>query len=73
MANEELNRALVEEKKLHNFLLKPLLLKDNADKDFILEVRAGNNTFRDSHRKRSFKRLLYLQWLYSKCKLLEYR
>lgn len=48
MANEELHQALEEEKKLQNLLLKSLLPKDDADeRDCILEVRAGNNTFRE--------------------------
>lgn len=43
MANEELNRAAGEEKRIQNLLLKSLLPKDDADeRDSILEVRAGN-------------------------------
>ena len=43
MANEDLGRALEEEKRLQNLLLKSLLPRDDADeRDCILEVRAGN-------------------------------
>ncbi|XP_048233196.1 peptide chain release factor 1, mitochondrial isoform X3 [Ricinus communis] len=42
MANEELNQAIEEEKRLQNVLLKSLLPTDDADeRDCILEVRAG--------------------------------
>uniref|UniRef100_A0A3N7EJN4 Peptide chain release factor domain-containing protein n=1 Tax=Populus trichocarpa TaxID=3694 RepID=A0A3N7EJN4_POPTR len=42
MANEELIRAMEEEKRLQNLLLKSLLPKDDADeRDYILEVGAG--------------------------------
>ncbi|XWS31892.1 hypothetical protein CRYUN_Cryun23aG0114500 [Craigia yunnanensis] len=42
MANEDLGRALEEEKRLQNLLLKSLLPRDDADeRDCILEVRAG--------------------------------
>lgn len=43
MVNEDMSRALEEEKRLQNLLLKSLLPRDDADeRDCILEVRAGN-------------------------------
>lgn len=46
MAAEELDQALVEERRLQHLLLKSLLPKDDADeRDCILEVRAGKRTF----------------------------
>lgn len=42
MVNEDMSRALEEEKRLQNLLLKSLLPRDDADeRDCILEVRAG--------------------------------
>ncbi|XP_039008355.1 peptide chain release factor 1, mitochondrial-like isoform X2 [Hibiscus syriacus] len=42
MATEDLHKALEEEKRLQNLLLKSLLPRDDADeRDCILEVRAG--------------------------------
>ncbi|KAK8693702.1 hypothetical protein V6N13_071274 [Hibiscus sabdariffa] len=42
MASEDLGKALEEEKRLQNLLLKSLLPRDDADeRDCILEVRAG--------------------------------
>lgn len=55
MATEELGQAGEEEKGLQNLLLKSLLPKDDADeRDCILEELEG-------------KKLLCLQWTYSKC------
>lgn len=46
MASEELSEATEGEKKFQFLLLKSLLPKDDADeRDCILEVRAGKETY----------------------------
>lgn len=55
MATEDLGKALEEEKRLQNLLLKSLLPRDDADeRDSILEVRAGNNCMFKWHMNTGF-------------------